>query len=205
MNWDEITSLWKRQQAKPLADIEHEKLDSLFTVTNRKLARRLFWTDTREILACMVVLVVFTVSALKKRDHGSWPLWTANVVILWTTFFFVRERIRAHRNKVPHDAPLLTKIGAEINMLKRRRYLAINIGYWYLGPIFAAWFLVLASTGFHGLSYKLQTPLQMWGYMLFGFFIFWGIWKRNRLAVRKRMDPRIAEMEKLRSELSSNE
>jgi hypothetical protein len=37
----------------------------------------------------------------------------------------------------------------------------------------------------------------MGGYFLFVALLMWGAWKLNRKAVQKRIDPRLAELEKL--------
>ncbi|HEY3756615.1 MAG TPA: hypothetical protein VGL42_10740 [Opitutaceae bacterium] len=168
-----------------------------FAKKSRKLARALFWRDIRELLAAALLMFLFVKDALHRGSAG-WPIWLGIALLVPVAGFFVKERIRAHYRKTAPNASVLEKVEADLAELRRQRSLLQNVGKWYLGPIFLSWLVVLASTHFHGLGGILRTPLQMSGYAAGGVALFYFIWKLNRRAVRRQIDPRISELETLK-------
>jgi membrane protein implicated in regulation of membrane protease activity len=187
MNWDDLTEAWRKQPQDSVPSTQYEALK---------------WRDTREFLAALLVAFVFGKAALRKGPDG-WPLWIATILVLGVAAFFLKERIRAHRKKTGPDASLLEKIDADLGELRHQRQLLLKVGTWYLGPCVLSWLIVMASTGFHGLSGSLRTPMQMVAYFAGSLVLFWFIWKLNRRAVRKGIEPRIADLERLKNDLIS--
>jgi membrane protein implicated in regulation of membrane protease activity len=200
MNWDDLTSIWRKQPQERVPEVQLEVLKNAFLKKSRRLARKLFWRDILELVGAGFVIFVFSSVAMQKGRAG-WPLWIATALILGLAIFFLNERIRAKRNRTGTNAPLVQKIEADLAELRHQRKLRLAVGSWYLGPIFLSWYIVLASIGFHGLSGILRMPVQMGGYLVGGLFLFWLIWKLNRRAVRKCIEPRIADLERLRDDL----
>jgi hypothetical protein len=202
MNWDDLTDAWRRQPRESVPDAQYELLKKTFLKKSRRQAGTLFWRDVREFLAAVLVVFVFGGAALRKGPDG-WPLWIACLLVLGVAGFFLKERIRAYRKKTGTNASLLEKINADIGELQHQRRLLLKVGTWYLGPLVLSWFLVMASTGFHGLSGALRTPTQMGAYFAGSLVLFGFIWKLNQRAVHKKIEPRIADLERLKNGLIS--
>ena len=202
MNWDDLTAVWRKQPQEPVPQTQFDILLKTFSKKSRRLARVLFWRDIREFLACGIVIYAFARAALSRGQAG-WPIWIAEALVLGVAVFFLKERIRAHRHRTGPSSSLLEKIDADIRELRHQRKLLLKVGTWYLGPCILSWFIVMAATRFHGLSGLLRTPAQMGSYLGGSLVFFWLIWKLNQRAVRKKIEPRIADLELLRSGLIS--
>jgi membrane protein implicated in regulation of membrane protease activity len=180
-----------------------EALGRTFDAKSRKMAGRLFWRDLREIVAGAFVVAVFSSAALRKGPKG-WPLWVSSALVLGVTVFFILERFRSRRSRVGPGVPLLAKIESDLAELRHQHRLLMNVGTWYLGPIVLSWAIALADSGFHGMSGGLRTPLAMGAYAGSSLLLFWFIWKLNRRAARKNLEPKIAELEAMRDGLLSS-
>ena len=200
MNWNELKTTWASQKltTTPLTDPEALRRD--FEAKRRRFARTFFWRDVREAAAGLFVAGVFAYVGWQMGRVG-WPIALAVVLMLGLTVFFVRERLRAHQQKVGADASLVAKLEAEIAELRRQRGLLLNVGTWYLAPCIGAAAIVAATALIHApkpLAAKLAAGLIM---LIFLALVSWGVWALNRWAVRKQIDPRLAELEKLHQSL----
>ena len=150
----------------------------------------------REAAAALVVAGVFA-----HMGPVGWPTALAVVLMLGLAGFFVWERFRAHQQKVGADASLVAKLEAEIAELRRQRGLLLNVGTWYLAPCMGAAAIVAATALIHApkpLAAKLAAGAIM---LILLALVSWGVWALNRWAVRKCLDPRLEELEKLHQSL----
>lgn len=189
-----------------MADLEEVR--QTFEAKRRKLARTLLARDVTEGSAGGVVALAFAAIGWNMKTAGL-PIAVAVLLILGVTGFFIRERIRARGQRVGPAAPLLVRLDAEIDELRHQRRLLWNVWPWYLGPIVVAWTIVgatmLANAGPIGRE-TLRSRfgvIALGGYVAFCAVLFWATWAMNRRAVRKTVDPRLLELEKLRAALVS--
>ncbi len=199
MNWSDYEAVWKRQELPRGADADLASLRETFETKSRKLGRALLVSDIAEAAAGVLVSVALGFIWRQQGVKG-WPIAVAILLTLGVTAVFIRERVRAHRRRLGLDAPLLLKIEADIAELRHRRRLILNVWWWYLTPLGAAITIVC-------LTIARQRPYVDWvflsAYFVFCAVLFVGIWAMNRRAVRKQLEPRLAELEKLRSDLLS--
>jgi len=200
MNWDELTDIWHHQPQERVPEAQFEILRKTFEKKSRRLAGVLFWRDLVELLAAVFVTISFGMAAIERGKAG-WPLWISTVLVIWVAVSFLKERVRAHRKKTGPHASLLEKIDADIAELRHQRRILLKVGTWYLGPLFLSWFIAMASTRFHGLGGHLRTPFQMAAYFTGVLMLFWLIGKLNKRAVRKKIEPRIADLVNLKDNL----
>jgi hypothetical protein len=200
MNWDELESLWKRQEplSEPSADLE--TLRNTFGEKSRKLARNLFWRDLREAVVGVGV-AGFLASVAWHRGKGYWPFAFPIFVILGVSLFFVLERTRVRKTALKPGAPLLAKLEADIAELRHQRRLQSNVATWYLAPLMGALAIILATLAGNQPRFvkTLSHQLFLAGYIGFCIAITWGIWALNQRAVRRGIDPRISELERMRA------
>lgn len=204
MNWDEWEMIWKRQELPRGADEDLETLRETFEAKRRKSANALLARDVLEASAGLVVCGVL-VCLWWKLGRPGWPIAGAILLLLGVTFFFVSERFRAHRGRLGPDAPLLAKLEAEIAELRHQRRLLMGIWRWYLAPIGTAIVIVCLTIARSRPAWDIsRSGLFLSAYFSFCLLLFVAIWALNRRAVRRRIEPRLAELEKLRSDLLSS-
>ena len=202
MNWNEMESAWNRQVPPGAAGTDVKALIETFEARRRKLAANLLWRDLREAGAGLVGAAVLGYLGLH-RGPGFRTCLLAIAPMLGVTAFFILERIRAHRERPGFDAPLLTKLEADLAELRHQRRLLSSVGTWYLAPLSAGIAAMLAA-----LYFSLPGPVRERGLVYFAgclaatALLFWGVWALNRRAVRKGVEPAIIELERLRDQFS---
>lgn len=209
MNWNDYEAAWKRQPAPLGLVADLSDLRNSFEVKRRKLAATLLVRDWTEVVAGLLV-AAFIVFLWVNMGSRGWPLAFALGLILGVSVFFLRERLRVRRQRLGPGTTLLAKVEADIAELRHQHRLLSNVGRWYLAPCAAAILIVTATSlrmlppGF--LPKLWQHPVVLlWPALYFLVVLpvcFWAIWAANRRVVRKNIEPRLADLEKLRSDLA---
>jgi hypothetical protein len=203
MNWNDLKSAWSRQEGPHLSDADLALLRQSFEAKRRKLARTLFWRDTREVVAGLFVAGFFALRGWHK-GRSYWPMALSVALILGVTGFFVAERIRSHRKRLGSNASVLAKVEADLAELRRQRRLLLNVAVWYIAPLFASWAIALITSIVNTSPHRKHHPLFLICYIALGVpLMTWGVWALNRRAVRKQIEPRLEELEALHRELLS--
>jgi len=212
MNWNDYEAAWKRQPVPAGAGADLDGLRDTFEAKRRRLATTLKIRDYLESAAGVLVAVVFAWTGWHFGRDG-WPIWLAVLLMLGLSAVFLRERLRVHRLRLGPEATVLAKVEADLAELRHQRRLLLNVGSWYLLPCAAAIGLFGFATIRKGLRELppdflprlLEHPwliAAVAGYFLVVLpLLFWGVWAMNRRVVRRNVEPRIAELEKLRREL----
>ena len=204
MNLSDYEAVWKRQEPPVETKADIANLRATFASKSRKLYATLLVRDLTEAVAGVIVAMAYSFFWWQFGKVG-WPLSVAIVLILGVAGFFVRERFRARRNRVSPDAPLVVKVQADLAELCHQRRLVLKLWYWYFAPIAAAMaiqYTVLFQMAPPGSL--IRDPIFILVFGVFpGLLIFWLVWILNRQALRKRIEPRLAELEKLHRELLS--
>jgi hypothetical protein len=213
MNWNDYEAAWKRQPLPLGAEADVADLRTTFESKRRKLAATLQVRDWLESAAGLLVAAVFAFIAWHMGRDG-WPVWLAIGLILGVSGFFLRERLRARRLRLGSEATLLAKLDADLAELQHQRRLLLNVWSWYLLPIAGAMGL-FCFAAFRKMIREVPPGFieKLWANPwlvapILGYFLillpllFWLVWWLNRRAVRLNVEPRIAELEKLRAELT---
>ena len=213
MNWNDYEAVWKRQELPVGAAADLATLKDTFESKRRKLAATLFGRDLLEAATGFLLIAFFT-WFWWHEGSVAWPVVFAIALILGVTGFFIRERFRTRRLRLGPDAPLLAKVEADIAELRHQRHLLLNLWSWYLAPLAAALFIVSATLvrivvskappGFLSTLWKHPAALA-WIIFYFAIVVplcFWAAWTVNRRAVRKGIEPRLEELEKLHRDLA---
>lgn len=211
MNLNDYEGIWKRQPLPVGATADAAELRATFETKHRKLAGSLLMRDILEAAAGLLVAGVFG-KIWWHIGAAGWPLALAIALLLGVSGFFARERLRARRLRLGADAPMLAKIDADITELRHQRRLLLNLGSWYLAPIAAAMVIFVIAVArllppefLQALRNQPSALAWIAGYLFVVMpLLFWGIWTMNRHAARKQIEPRITELEKLRTDLLSS-
>jgi hypothetical protein len=205
MNWNDYEAVWKRQELPVGPDADLASLRETFETKRRKMAATLFLRDVIEASAGVVVSIALAFIWWQQKKVG-WPIALAIVLTLGVTGFFIKERIRAHRNRLGPDASMLAKLEADIAELVHQRRLLMNVWKWYLAPITAAIVIVGVTISLNRPPWDLsRDPVFLGCFHGFLALFLWGVWALNRRVVRKQIDPRLAELEKLRRDILTTE
>jgi hypothetical protein len=205
MNWNDYEAVWKRQELPTGEDADVESVRATLETKGRKLRAVLLLRDFAEAGAGLLV------SAGCARiwwDTGrdGWPIALSMALILGISGVFVRERFRARRLRIGADASLLAKVEADIAELRHQCHLVRYLWAWYLAPCFLSIAIVCAVIVHRAPPWgPLHDPVILVGFGAFFALVFWFAWEINRRALRKRLEPRLAELEKLRNSILSAE
>lgn len=203
MNWNDCEVIWKRQPLPRGEAADVAELRQRFGEKHRKMAAATLVRDLAE--AGAAVLVAAAIGFLWwKTGKAGWPFALALLLVLGVGGVFVRERIRARRTRLRPDVPLLAKVEADIAELQHQRHLLLTMRTWYLGPLFAAWLMILAGMYMRARAWEpLRDPWFNLAFVLFYLLLSVFAWVMNRREVRRQIDPRITELEKLRRDLTA--
>jgi len=201
MNWSDYEGVWKRQELPIGQTADVGTLAATFESKHRKMAAVLQARDFLEAGAGVIGIAGYLLM-WRMLGRAGWPIAIAILLILFVMSVFVRERVRATRTRLGPDASLGTKIDADIAVLRHQRDLLHGIWRWYLGPIAVSVVIVAGTLSRSRPSWDVgRDPMFLGGFGVFFALMLWFAWEINRHAVRKQVDPRIEELEKLRREV----
>jgi len=203
MNWSDYEAAWKRQELPVGIDADLPTLRATFEAKSRKMHGAILVRDLTEAGAGLAVVGAYVFFWWQLKAAG-WPMAFAIALILGLCGFFVRERFRARRLRLGADAPLLAKVEADIAELRHQGRLVRTVWAWYLAPCAGAIAIQVAAILHRVPSWNpLHRPAVLLGFVAFFALVFWLVWLINRRALRKRIEPRLDELEKLREDLLS--
>jgi hypothetical protein len=201
MNWNDYEAIWKRQPLPVGETADLAELRKNFEDKHRKMAYALLVRDWVEIVACGAVVVTY-LWFWHEAGPAGWPLGVASLLILGVAAFFLHERRRARRNRLGADASLKAKVEADLAELRHQRWLLLKVWVWYIAPCAVAMLLhvsVMVGQDQPPDSWRAPVLLGLAG-LIIGLAC-WFAWTVNREAVKKQIDPRIEELEKLQRDL----
>jgi hypothetical protein len=203
MNWNDYEAVWKRQELPVGFAADVTSLRESFDAKSRKMAGALFARDLLEsgigLMLCVGLLFLWWTSG-----RAGWPYGLSALLIFVVSGRFIRERLRARKAKVRADASLLAKVEADIVELRHQRHLLKTARTWFLAPVFAVYMAVSAQMTLHSQSWALaRNPYFRAAHLsIYLLLVLLASWI-NRRAVRTEVDPRIAELEKLKADLTA--
>lgn len=193
MNWNDYVAVWKRQPLPVGESADLRELRATFETKRRKLAATLWVRDLTELLACVVLVWVYSRYWQKVGPTG-WPMGLAILMIVFVASAFIRERWRVRRSRLGPEASLRAKIEADLAELHHQRHLLLRVWAWYIAPCAAAILIHLGVIVAHDQE---RRPTSWVVASIFAVAACGGIWALNRRAVRKQIEPRLAELQKL--------
>jgi hypothetical protein len=207
MNWNEMEVIWRRQEI-PAATTEIDEIRRTFEQRHRKLRTNLLVRNVAEggtgLLLTPVMVCIWA-----HYGKAGWPLGVTTLIFFAITCVFIIDQLRIWRHRLGPETPLLAKVEAELWELRHQRRLIQTWPWWYLLPLFAANVIAMntlsrlnfgkAPPGF--LTEILTTPATLaWIIVLVAVVgvALLQVWRGNRKAVLKQIDPRIVELVTLR-------
>lgn len=203
MNWSDYEAVWKRQPLPRGAEADLADLKQTFETKRRQMAAALLIRDWAELLACGLMVIVYA-RFWQQAGPAGWPMGFAILMILLVAGVFIRERLRSRRTQPGADASLLVKITADLVELRHQRGLLLRVWLWYIAPCAVAMLLHASVIVRRTQPWDpLREPVSLGLIVIFIGLICWLVWIINRRAVRLRLEPRIAELEKLQEDIKA--
>jgi len=199
MNDDELKKLWQRQ---PLRDpaISPRQVMSAMQKQTSQLRRTLWARDVRELVACVIVGVIFgvyyfTVSRTPTSRLG-------DLIVIGSSIFIAFKLIYTRRTTppAPPGATIVESLRAELNSVRAQSQLLRSVLWWYLLPLgigilVGTWGSVVGLGGFvFNMIYTVGViALYAWIYRL------------NQRAASKQLLPVEAQLESLLHSVETGE
>lgn len=207
MNFDHYETLWRAQgipvPALPAAAAKREALFDRIRAEALRLDRAVFWRDTRELSAAFLVAALFAVSAWRHTHYGdvAWGRWIAVAITLGVALVLLSARRKIPRPPAP-GLSLLEQLDLALSGLRGQADLLRRVPRVYAAPLFAATLFagldpLVARGGFAAIWSAPAAALFLVALAVAGFVVW-----INRLALRRLLAPKIAELEQLRAELT---
>jgi hypothetical protein len=203
MNWNDYAAVWKRQPLPVGEKADLAELRKNFEDKHRKMAAALLVRDWVEIVACGAVVVTY-LWYWRQAGPAGWPMGVAILLVLGVAALFLHERRRARRYRLGAGAPLNAKVEADLAELHHQRWLLLKV-LWYIAPIAVAMLLHVSVVVGHTRPWDpVRAPILLGLACLIIALACWFAWTINRMAVKNQIEPRIAELEKLRRDLAAD-
>jgi hypothetical protein len=196
MNWADCETAWKRQQVPEASAAEVASLEAGFETERRKMARvrlvRCIVEGSMGPVVCIGIGLAWWITG-----KGGWPTLAAIGLILggFAAVWLLGRRRSAQPGP---GAPLLDKVEADISDMQAQRRRLLTMRTWHFGPVYATvllvpfvWVLKSRVT-----SFPVAFAIYYAALMLLS-------WAHNRIEVRRRIDPRLDDLEKLRAALAA--
>lgn len=191
IEFNDLKQTWHRQEASENLDYSQEQLLMLLNNKIVSFKEQIRSRDRREILAAILVIIVFGVFFFVMPSI--WQKVGSAIIVISGSYSWYKLKAvqrKAIKQEPDFDTTLPDHLKHELQWLEKQRKLLKIVAWWYILPI--ALGLILFAIGFERVIFKFVYIACV---VLLGI----GILMLNQNAVRKRFDPLI---DKLREALS---
>lgn len=188
MNDDELKKLWQQQPLRDPALSPAQVMSAMQSKTTQ-LRRTLFARDVRELLACVIVGVIFGIYFFTERA----PISRLGALITVGGSVFIAWKILHARRSTPvakADATLVESLSTELHSVRTQSQLLRSIVWWYLLPLAVGTLVYVWGMPFNNLVFKIGFTLVT---LVLGLFVYW----LNQRAVSKQLLPVEAQLQSL--------
>jgi hypothetical protein len=188
MNDDELKQLWQQQPLRA-SNVSATQLISAMQTKMTQLRRTLLARDVRELLACVIVGVVFGIYFFTQRA----PVTRLGALITVCGAVFIAWRIlRARRTSPPAapDATVVESARAELHSVRTQAELLRTILWWYLLPLSIGTLVFVWGTPMNNPTFQIGFTV---GTVALDAFLYW----LNQRARRTQLLPVEAQLEAL--------
>ncbi len=200
MNLDDFQKSWQSQDAGKKITINADVLLNEVRRNQLLFRTRIFVRDMVEVSVAAVLVPIFIVAGRKI----SWTLYLCAFGCLVVGGYFLIDRWRQKKNTPDLHGSLkdcavtsLAEVGHQIWLLK-------NIIWWYLLPIFVPIMIFFGWVAWQAPEASITTKvLRVAPHTSFVVLLYAGIYWLNQYAVKKNLEPRRRELEKLLNELEA--
>ena len=178
------------------------QLETNLKSKTKKMDRTLFWRDTREIIAAVVVMVIFSYKAIS--DSSTVTKFTSVLFVLWAMYVAYRLLdVRKYKRTGDLSNSFKAQLLQQKMYLQEQAHLLDSIMSWYVGP-FAVIFTILII----GRSFSddpiwviiVSIVVKLTVLSLFS----WGLYALNKRAAKKAFVPLIENIDNVLIQLDED-
>ena len=187
MNEDELKRIWQQQPLRG-PDLSPAQLISAMESKTTQLRRDLIARDTRELLACAVLIPIFGFYFFNERTPIVRLGW---LIVIGSMLFIAWKLVHARRSTplAPPGASIVESLRAELNSVRAQSDLLGSVLWWYLLPPTIGLLISTWAMRIH-IGVKIASTLT---FIAVDAFIFW----LNRRARAKQLFPVEAQLQSL--------
>jgi hypothetical protein len=188
MNDDELKHLWQQQPLRE-PDLSPARLISAMQSKTTQLRRSLLARDVRELLACVIVGVIFGIYFFTNPA----PVARLGALITVAGSIFIAWKILHARRTTPAakpDATVIASLRAELHSVRTQSQLLRSVLWWYLLPLAVGTLVFVWGSPFNHLGFKICFTLFTLALDVF-------IYRLNQWARSKQLVPVEAQLESL--------
>ena len=199
MNFEDFEKSWQSQDAAKKISINADVLLNEVRRNQLLFRTRIFVRDAIEVGVAAVLVPVFIAAGLKV----SWTLHLCAFGCFVVGAYFVVDRWRQKKKMPDLHGSLKACTNTSLAEISHQIWLLKNVLWWYLLPIF-----VPIMIFFGWVAWQVPAPvtakfLRLLPHASFVVLLYAGIYWLNQFAVKKQLEPRRKELEKLLNELGS--
>lgn len=199
MSLDKYQQAWKAEASQVQIAVDADLLSKEVQKTHEAFRSMIFWRDVREVGTSLVMIPIWFVMGIGMSLPWTWYLTVP--ALLWIAGFMLVDRRRHPQRPSDPGEPLMFYVKESLTQVEHQIWLLRNVFWWYLLPLS----LSLMAFFIHN---AWETTRSWWGCCLvsgfFGVFLFlvygW-VYRLNQLAVRKQLEPRRNDLQRLISNL----
>lgn len=155
----------------------------------------IFWRDVREVGTSLVMITVWIVMGIGMSLPWTWYLTVP--ALLWITgFMLVDHRLHAERPGDPGE-PLLFYVKESLAQIEHQIWLLRNVFWWYLLPPSISLMAFFTHNAWETTKSWWACFLIAGSFGVFLFFLYRWTYRINQAAVRKQLEPRRNDLQKL--------
>ena len=195
MSLDKYQQAWKAGSLQSQVKFDAVLLSKEVQRSHETFRSMIFWRDVREVGISLVMIPIWF--ALGIGTSLPWTWYLAVPALLWIAGFMLVDRRRHPQRPSDPGEPLLFYVKESLAQVEHQIWLLRNVFWWGLLPPSIS----LMAFFIHGAWDSTKT---WWGCILvsgfFGVFLFYlyrWIYRINQLAVRKQLEPRRNDLQKL--------
>ena len=188
MNDDDLKKLWRQQPLRAPALSPAQVISAMQNKTTQ-LRRTLLARDVRELLACVIVGVIFGIYFFINRA----PIARLGALITVAGSIFIAWKIlRARRTTPPAkpDATVVESLRAELHSVRTQSQLLRSVSWWYLLPLTVGTLVFVWGMPFNNLVFKVVFTLVTLALDVF-------VYRLNQRARSRQLLPVEAQLESL--------
>jgi len=207
MTFDELQKTWQSQQSSFRLSVDSDMLLREVKRNKKSFETTVFWRDVREGGGSLVMAVVILYFGGIKGimwPFGFWPLLPVALLVAGVGVFIIADRIMQKKKQPVLTESLASCIETSLAEVKHQIWLLKNVIWWYFLP-----FTVAIAIVYTYIAWKLREVGSIVFLTISGLFAatvlaYWGGYHLNQWAVRKKLNPRKAELEQLLDSLEKD-
>ena len=195
MSLDRYQQAWKAGALQVQVTFDTDLISQEVQQSHEAFRSMIFWRDFREVGTSLVMIPIWFVMGIGMSLPWSWYLTVP--AMLWIAGFMLVDRRRHPQRSSDPGEPLLFYVKESLTQVEHQIWLLRNVFWWYLLPPSISLMAFFTHVAW-------ESTKSWWGCILvsgfFGvvlFLVYGWIYWLNQWAVRKQLEPRQNDLQKL--------